>query len=165
MDVSVVACRSQRHQIHPGASVTGGHQPENVGNGTWVLSTSSAHSEPLSHLSRSHKCWILNKNFHNNPNNDSEMHAISYLSAAALCVTQMVLTGASKSHDVPFPLCFYLVSSSLAVVFVFMVLLRSLCFPPTELWRIGKCISSKTHEAFSCHQALLCLPFKQVSHS
>lgn len=56
VDVSVVARRSQRHQVHTGASVTGGHQPESVGNGTWVLSTSSAHSEPLSHLSRSHKC-------------------------------------------------------------------------------------------------------------
>lgn len=96
VDVSVVAYRSQRHQVPPGASVTGGHHPESVGNGTWVLSTSSAHSEPLSHLSRSHKCWILNKNFHHIPNNNSEMHVISYLSAAALCVTQMVLTGGIK---------------------------------------------------------------------
>ena len=51
VDVSVVACRSQSHQVPPGASVTGGHQPEIAGNGK-----SNAHSEPLSHLSRSHRC-------------------------------------------------------------------------------------------------------------
>lgn len=96
VEVSVVARRSQRHQVPPGASVAGGHQPESAVNGTWALSTSSAHSEPLSHLSRSHRCWILNKNFHHNLNNDSGMYAIFYLSVAVLCVTQMVLTGGIK---------------------------------------------------------------------
>lgn len=33
VDVSVVACTSQSHQVPPGASVTGGHQPEIAGNG------------------------------------------------------------------------------------------------------------------------------------
>lgn len=103
VDVSVVACRSQSHQVPPGASVTGGHQPEIAGNGK-----SNAHSEPLSHLSRSHRCWILNKNFHHNPNNVSGIYVIFYLSAAALCVTQMVLTwGIEEPWCSPFSLLLF----------------------------------------------------------